>query len=132
MEVKRLQEHFFRAVQQEGRISLSNLIAKYGSEVDVHSSASDKNLVKRQMDQLAAQGQIEFHRAGRELIAQLPGRSEKSQTQNSAMAASSPADLTSPVDLAVIRAFAVQVEEFSRTLQEQISTLVRMVEKASR
>ena len=131
--MKKLQDHFLRAVQQEGKISLSGLIEKYGADVDVKNSPSDKNLVKRQMDQLASQGEIEFHRAGRELIAQmpaLPGKDEEPKEQlGRGGSGNTPA---SPADLTVIRAFAVQLEEFSRTLQEQISTLVRMVEKASR
>ncbi len=132
--MKRLQEHFLRAVQQEGKISLSGLIEKYGAEVDVKNSASDKNLVKRQMDQLAALGEIEFHRAGRELIAQMPSRPAKGEEQGEQLArgASTGSSQSGAADLLVIRAFAVQLEEFSRTLQEQISTLVRMVEKASR
>ncbi len=132
LEVKKLQEHFLRAVQQEGRISLSGLIEKYGAEVDVKNTPSDKNLVKRQMDQLADEGKIEFQRAGRELIAQMPSQPAKSEDAREQALGSSAESRQSSTDLAVIRAFAVQLEEFSRTLQEQISTLVRMVEKASR
>jgi len=133
LEVKKLQAHFLQAVQQEGRISLSGLIEKYGTEVDVKNSPSDKNLVKRQMDQLAAEGEIEFHRAGRELIAQMPSRPAKSEdSEEQTLPVSSTDSWQSSAELAVIRAFAVQLEEFSKTLQEQISTLVRMVEKASR
>ncbi len=132
LEVKRLQEHFLKAVQQEGKISLSGLIEKYGAEADVKNTPSDKNLVKRQMDQLADEGKIEFVRAGRELIAQMPSQPTKSADAQEQALASSTGGRQSSSDLAVIRAFAVQLEEFSRTLQEQISTLVRMVEKASR
>jgi len=132
LEVKKLQEHFLRAVQQEVRISLSGLIEKYGAEVEVKNTASDKNLVKRQMDQLADEGKIEFQRAGRELIAQMPSQPAKSEDAREQALGSSTESRQSSTDLAVIRAFAVQLEEFSRTLQEQISTLVRMVEKASR
>jgi len=132
VEVKRLQQHFLHAVQQEGKISLSGLISKYGPEVEVQDTASDKNLVKRQLDQLAAEGEIEFRRAGRELIAHVPSQPAKSETTEPADVDSLSAGPGYPVDLAVIRAFAVQLEEFSRTLQEQISTLVRMVEKASK
>jgi len=132
LEVKKLQDHFLRAVQQEGKISLSGLIEKYGAEVDVKNSPSDKNLVKRQMDQLASEGEIEFHRAGRELIAQMPREPEKGEEAEEQTPPVLAEGWRSATDLAVIRAFAVQLEEFSRTLQEQISTLVRMVEKASR
>jgi len=130
--VKKLQAHFLEAVQQEGRISLSGLIEKYGADVDVKNSPSDKNLVKRQMDQLAAEGEIEFHRAGRELIAQMPSQPQKREESEQQAAPVPVTDWQSSSELAVIRAFAVQLEEFSRTLQEQISTLVRMVDKASR
>lgn len=123
MDVKKLQERFLQAVRDEGRISLTGLIMKYGPEVEVKNSASDKNLVKRQMDQLAARGEIEFHREGRELIALAP---EKYRTAGG-LAASFP-----PTDLNVIKAYAVQLEEFSRTLQAQISTLVRMIEKSTK
>jgi hypothetical protein len=132
LEVKKLQEHFYRAVQKEGRISLSGLIENYGPEVDVKNTPSEKNLVKRQMDQLAAEKKIEFQRAGRELIAQMPSQPEKSLGTHEQPGISSAESRQSSADLAVIRAFAVQLEEFSKTLQEQISTLVRMVDKASR
>jgi len=133
LEVKKLQEHFLQAVQQEERISLSGIIEKYGAAVDVKNSPSDKNLVKRQMDQLAAEGKIEFHRAGRELIAQMPAQAAKIlDTDEEPLPVPSTGPWQGPADLIVIRAFAVQLEEFSKTLQEQIATLVRMVEKASR
>jgi hypothetical protein len=127
-EVKRLQDHFLQAIEQEGKVSLTALISKYGPEVDVRNTASDKNLVKRQLDQLAGTGDIEFRREGRELIAQ----SVPEAADDEAIMAEMAAMRVGPVDLAVIRAYAVQVEEFSRTLQEQIATLVRMVEKAAR
>jgi hypothetical protein len=124
MDVKKLQERFLQAVRDEGRISLTGLIMKYGPEVEVKNTPSDKNLVKRQMDQLAARGEIEFRREGRELIALAP---EKYRTVGGLAAASFP-----PTDLNVIKAYAVQLEEFSRTLQAQISTLVRMIEKSTK
>jgi hypothetical protein len=123
-----LQDHFLQAIEQEGKVSLTALISKYGPEVDVRNTASDKNLVKRQLDQLAGTGDIEFRREGRELIAQ----SVPEAADDEAIMAEMAAMRVGPVDLAVIRAYAVQVEEFSRTLQEQIATLVRMVEKAAR
>ena len=123
MDVKKLQERFLQAVRDEGRISLTGLIMKYGPEVDVKNSPSDKNLIKRQMDQLAARGEIEFRREGRELIALAPEKYRAS----GGMAASLP-----PTDLNVIKAFAIQLEEFSGTLQAQISTLVRMIEKSTK
>ncbi|MFB3906385.1 MAG: hypothetical protein ACE15E_23320 [Acidobacteriota bacterium] len=129
--MKKLQQHFLQGVRQEGRISLSGLIEKYGPEVDVRNTPSDKNLVKRQMDQLAAEGEIQFYRVGRELIAQIP-QAKSAGAEGQPQPAASTGSPKSPNDLAVIRAFALQLEEFSRTLQEQISTLVRMVEKASR
>jgi len=132
LEVKRLQEHFLKAIEQEGRISLSGLIEKYGAEVDVKNTASDKNLVKRQIDQLAAEGKIEFQRVGRELIAQVPSQPAKSEDTAGQTSGHPAENWQASPDLAVIRAFAVQLEEFSKTLQEQISTLVRMVDKASR
>jgi len=96
---------------------------KYGPEVDVKNTPSDKNLIKRQMDQLAARGEIEFRREGRELIALAP---EKYRAAGG-LATSFP-----PTDLNVIKAYAIQLEEFSRTLQSQISTLVRMIEKSTK
>jgi hypothetical protein len=128
-EVKRLQDHFLQAIQREGRLSLSGLISKYGPEVEVRNTASDKNLVKRQLDQLASRGDIEFRREGRELIAQSIPEGKLHDEEIMEELASG---RFGPVDLTVIRAYAVQVEEFSRTLQEQIATLVRMVEKAAR
>ena len=111
----------------KGKISLTDLVAKYGSEISVQNTASDKNLVKRQLDELAREGALGLQRDGRDLVARVleDGR----PTTDTVPAAETP---RTGDDLDVIRAYARQLEEFSRTLQDQISTLVRMVEKAAR
>lgn len=154
-EVKDVQQRFLEAVKKEGEITLTDLIAKYGEAVNVKNTASDKNLVKRQLSQASKQGVIEFRREGRDLVARVPGRAaaaaapprkaaaRRPRGRRAAVrkAAAAPAPRPTPAppappppvpaDLAAIRAYAAQLEEFSKTLQHQIATLVRMVEKAS-
>jgi hypothetical protein len=125
--VREVQEHFLTGIKKEGRISLSDLISKYGSQVDVKNTPSDKNLVKRQLDQLARSGQIEFRREGRELVAESASR--PSPEELAAMA--KPPELP-PMELDVVRAYARQVEDFASTLLQQVTTLVRMVERVER
>ena len=126
-EIQKIRDHFLGAVLEEGKISLTELVSKYGSEINVQNTASDKNLVKRQLDQLAREGALELRRDGRDLVARAGENG-----QPTAEAAPVVETRHTTDDLDVIRAFARQLEEFSRTLQDQISTLVRMVEKAAR
>lgn len=130
-EVRRVQEYFVQAIRGEGKITLTELIVKYGGEVGVKNTPTDKNLVKRQLDRAAQEGKILFQREGRDLVA----RARVEETAAPAAETTAPPVLELPkgssTDLAVIRAYALQLEEFSRILQEQISTLVRMVEKAA-
>ena len=126
-EIQKVRDHFLGAVLEEGKISLTELVAKYGSEIKVQNTASDKNLVKRQLDQLAREGALELRRDGRDLVAWV----SKDGHTTPQVAPAAETRHTSD-DLDVIRAYARQLEEFSRTLQDQISTLVRMVEKAAR
>ena len=126
-EIQRVRDHFLGAVLNEGKISLTDLIAKYGSEINVQNTAIDKNLVKRQLDELAREGMLGLQRDGRDLVARVLGNGQPST--DTAAAVETP---RTGGDLDVIRAYARQLEEFSRTLQDQISTLVRMVEKAAR
>ena len=93
----------------------------------MQNTASDKNLVKRQLDQLAREGALELRRDGRDLVARGVARRPPAPEAAPVAETRHTAD-----DLDVIRAYARQLEEFSRTLQDQISTLVRMVEKAAR
>jgi hypothetical protein len=123
--VRDVQEHFLSGIKREGRISLTDLISKYGSQVDVKNTPSDKNLVKRQLDQLARSGQIEFRREGRELVAESSSRPSAEELAAQAKQLELP-----PTELDVVRAYARQVEDFARTLQEQVTTLVRMIERA--
>ena len=126
-EIQRVRDHFMGAVLEEGKISLTQLVSKYGSEINVQNTASDKNLVKRQLDQLAREGALELRRDGRDLVARA-----SENGRSTAEAASVAETRHRSDDLDVIRAYARQLEEFSRTLQDQIGTLVRMVEKAAR
>ena len=82
---------------------------------------------KISLDQLAREGALELRRDGRDLVARAGGNGQPTAAAAPVAETRHTAD-----DLDVIRAFARQLEEFSRTLQDQISTLVRMVEKAAR
>lgn len=118
-EIRKIRELLHETVEGAGTITLSQLVGKHGGRIGVRNTPSDKNLVKKQLDQLAKEDKIEFVKIGRDLVA-------KAKESNG------DADLPEgPLDLGVIRAYAVQVEEFAKTLQGQIRTLVRMVEKAS-
>ncbi len=119
-EIRKIRELLHVAVEDAGTITLSQLVGKHGSRIGVKNTPSDKNLVKKQLDQLAKEGKIEFVKIGRDLVA------KKLEESNGAGGIPE-----GPLDLAVIRAYAVQVEEFAKTLQGQIRTLVRMVEKAT-
>lgn len=146
-EIERLRAKIFGVIQKENKINLTDLVGLYGSSLGVRDTASDKNLVKRQLDVLADSGRIHFGRDGRNLIARLvasPGafNSPAAAPMEAAPMAAAPAPHAeaepvaapdiSPTDLDVIKAYAAQVEEFSRTLHAQISTLVRMIDRASR
>lgn len=160
-EIERLRNKILRIVKKDRRISLTAMVAHYGVQMGVRNTPSDKNLVKRQLDVLAKSGDIDFGRAGRDLVARYTGpdvadasigeeQEAAAAPAPAAIAAPAPAPVLAPAaipaaapsapavaigsnaDLAVIRAYARQVEEFSRTLQDQVATLVRMVEKASR
>lgn len=120
-EIRKIRELLHVTVEDAGTITLSQLVGRHGGRIGVKNTPSDKNLVKKQLDQLAKEGKIEFVKVGRDLVAKAKPDSN----------GDGPALPEGPLDLAVVRAYAVQVEEFAKTLQGQIRTLVRMVEKAS-
>ncbi len=127
-EIRKIREQLLETVNSVGRITLSQLVGEHGAKIGVKDTPSDKNLVKKQLDLLAKGDEIEFVKVGRDLVAN-PMPEEAPGTGDGSDAAF--ADMLIPTDLSVIRAYAVQVEEFAKTLQTQIRTLVRMVEKAN-
>ncbi len=124
-EIRKIREQLLETVNSVGRITLSQLVGEHGAKIGVKDTPSDKNLVKKQLDLLAKGDEIEFVKVGRDLVAN-PMPEESPGTGDG-----DAANLLIPTDLSVIRAYAVQVEEFAKTLQAQIRTLVRMVEKAN-
>ncbi len=144
-EIARIRRKLQQVIAREKRISLTELVEKHGGSIGVRNSPSDKNLLKRQLDLLAKGGDLDFKRAGRDLIATAaPGTAAASApapvaapAPTPAKAAPSPAPQVaaapriSESELQVIKAYAQQVEEFAKTLQRQIATLVRMVERAA-
>jgi len=126
-EIRKIREQLLETVNSVGRITLSQLVGEHGAKIGVKDTPSDKNLVKKQLDLLAKGSEIEFVKVGRDLVANpMPEESAGSGSNGS----EGGLDMMVPTDLSVIRAYAVQVEEFAKTLQTQIRTLVRMVEKA--
>ncbi len=126
-EIRKIREQLLETVNSVGRITLSQLVGEHGAKIGVKDTPSDKNLVKKQLDLLAKNDEIEFVKVGRDLVAnpmpeETPGAGDGSEAA---------LNMLIPTDLSVIRAYAVQVEEFAKTLQTQIRTLVRMVEKAN-
>ncbi|HSR51525.1 MAG TPA: hypothetical protein VLV83_11900 [Acidobacteriota bacterium] len=140
-EIEKLRNKILKIVKREKDITLTNLVRQYGASIGIRNTPSDKNLAKRQLDILAKGPDIQFNRQGRDLVAQYKGEEEKpaeaAESRESAEGAPTPvaealAEGNVPaVELDVIKAYARQVEEFSKTLQRQIATLVRMVDRAS-
>ena len=135
-EIRSIRQQLLTTVGQHGRLTLSQLVGEHGESIGVRNTPSDKNLVKKQLDRLAKSGRIDFVKVGRDLVAK--AQREESASSEIRTGESFPATATSgngqrgtDSDLAVIRAYAIQLEEFAKTLQGQIRTLVRMVEKAA-
>lgn len=126
-EIRKIREEVLATVNRVGQITLSQLVGEHGENIGVKDTPSDKNLVKKQLDRLARQNQLEFVKMGRDLVAK-PNPAEETSKAAEVLGSEPPA---AGNDLSVIRAYAVQVEEFAKTLQGQIRTLVRMVEKAT-
>ncbi len=113
VEIRQIRDQAKAMVDKHGELTLSQLIGLYGSSLGVRDTPSDKNLVKKQLDRLAGSGEIDFLKVGRDLVAKTKSDSvEESQD---------------PPSLAALRIYALQVEEFSKTLQSQVRTLGRMV-----
>ncbi len=123
-EIRVIREGLLKTVNAAETVTLSQLVSDHGSTIGVRNTPSDKNLVKKQLDRLAKSGQIEFVKVGRDLVARTPSAS--SQEGELALASSN-----GRPNLAVIRSYAILLEEVAKTLQGQIRTLIRMVEKAT-
>ncbi|MFQ5738042.1 MAG: hypothetical protein ACE5JX_03445 [Acidobacteriota bacterium] len=135
-EIRNIREQLLIAVEQDGKVTLSQLVARHGIKIGVKNTPSDRNLVKKQLDQLAQTNQIQFGKVGRDLVAQ--SRTQRPETAvksppvvAAAAPAPAPVQQVPPANLSAIRAYAVQLEEFAKTLTAEIQTLVRMVEKAA-
>ena len=131
-EIRRLREYFFRIVTKEGPITLSQLMASHAGEMGINDTPSGKNLVKRQLSLLAEANQIEFRRQSRDLLAG-PLRARLARRLASPPPSSQPEKASPPGQqvgqLEALRAYAQTLESFSKTLQNQVSVLVKMVEK---
>ena len=114
VEIRQIRDQVKSMVDKHGELTLSQLVGRYGNLLGVRDSPSDKNLVKKQLDRLSSAGEIDFQKVGRDLVAR--SRSE------------APVEVQGPPSLNALRTYARQVEEFAKTLQNQVKTLVRMVE----
>ena len=148
-EIEKLRSKMFRIVQQEGEISLTSLVRQYGASVGIKGTASDKNLAKRQLDILAKSGRIHFDRHGRDLIARSaaagieqaeappatatpPGAIAVAATPGLPAASQAlPVGSASAPELEVVRVYSRQMKDFSKSLAQQVSALVRMIEQAA-
>jgi hypothetical protein len=101
-------------------------VSDFGLEIGVRDTPSDRNLVRKQLECLAELGTVDLGKAGRNLVVRAAdghgGESDASDSQQ----------LSRRVQLAAVKAYAIQLEEFARTLQDQIRALVRMVERIDR
>ena len=139
-EIEKLRNNILKVVQTEGRITLTDLVRQYGTSIGIRDTPSDKNLAKRQLDILAKGDRVNFRRSGRDLVAEYRAPEEEKPVEAPVAAPEAPGDgaPAAPTgtgggdELDVIKAYALQVEEFSKSLQRQVSTLVRMVERATR
>ncbi len=137
-ETQRIGRSVLKIVQTEGKITLTDIISKHGARIGVKHSPNDKALIKRQLSHLAQSGQIQFGREGRNIVA--VATTQPTSRAASAGAPSSPPASASPVSvpsatapqLEAIEAYAEQLQEFGRTLQDQIATLLRMISKVKR
>ena len=171
-ELQRIQRGLARAVRRAGAASVSQLIARNGSNLGLKSTPNDKNLVKRLLN--AVDG-VEMEKRGRELYfvsqaeappavaAEAPAAPEpapepaaeatpepvsEAEAVPDVAAAPEPEPEPAPEpapepeeaapeaeapalapELQALRAYARQLEEFSDALKNQVSTLVRMIEK---
>lgn len=150
-EIRKLRSDLREIVKRERRITLTDLVRDHGSGIGIRDTVSDKNLVKRQLDILASGNDIRFQREGRDLVASFreklqpapapeppppapaPPAAEPVPSPAAAPAAeAAPPPASPPSDLAAVRAYALQVEAFAKTLQQQIETLAEMLERATR
>lgn len=129
-DLNQIRDCLLELVRTKGRMSLSELIEEYAEELCVRNTPSDRSLLKRQLEHLDQKGLLDFVKVGRSLVARnkpdiRAGIVEEISREPFARSAGM------PPELAAIRAYALQLEEFSRALQEQIGVLVRMIEKAA-
>ncbi len=138
-EIEKLRNKMLKIVQREGEISLTSLVRQYGASVGIKDSASDKNLAKRQLDILAKSGSISFDRHGRDLIARSAAPvGQQAAVVQPAMATAVPS-LVSPAppagaslpELKAARVYTRHLLDFSKSLQQQVDDLVRMIERAT-
>jgi len=127
-DIRNIREQILDLVRQKGRLTLSELMDDYADKIGVRKTASDRHLVKRQLKQLAGEGCVEFVKMGRHLVVR---NRLLTEAESKGAGAKSEAHGPSP-ELEAIRAYAIQLEQFARSLQEQIGTLVRMVDKATK
>lgn len=117
-EVRAVRKRLLEVLAKHTQLSLSQIM-EFGDEIGVRDTPSDRSLVKKQLDYLEELGSIELSKVGRNWIARLvtPARN-------------TPAVAVSGPELEAIKAYALQLEQFAKALQEQIQIMVRMVEKA--
>jgi len=148
-EIEKLRSKMLKIVKLEGEISLTSLVRQYGASVGIKDTASDKHLAKRQLDILAKSGGISFDRHGRDLIArsaapaaQQAAAPPAAAAQPGAIAAlaspglpvasaAPPVGSASAPELAAVRVYSQYMKGFSKSLRQQVSTLVRMIEQAT-
>ena len=138
-EIRRIGRSVLQIVQTEGEITLTDIISKHGARIGVKNSPNDKALIKRQLSQLAKSGQIRFGRKGRNIVAvaatKSTGRAAPARVPSSSPVSAPPALAASSAtvhQLEAVEAYAEQLQEFARTLQDQIATLLRMISKVKR
>ena len=141
-EIRKLRSKLLEAVQQEGRVTLTDLVGLYGPSIGIKDTLSDKYLAKRQLDILAREKAIVFRRDGRDLVAAAKPAPQPPTTPAPPPAPTAkPAQQPTPAkpteeiqnpELQAIKAYAQQVEAFAETLHRQVRTLAKMVEAAKK
>ena len=141
-EIRKLRGKLLETVQNEGRITLTDLVALYGPSIGIRDTISDKGLAKRQLDILAREKAILFRRDGRDLVAAAKPSPQPPTTPAPALAPTTkPAQQPTPAEpvqanqtpeLQALKAYAQHIEAFAEALKQQVTSLVKMVDTAQK
>ena len=134
-QIQDIKSKALETVQNRGTVTLSQLISDHGTALGIRDTVSDRQLLKRQLFTLADEGQIRFSKKGSHLVARSKAR--RGRRSGAIPEVASPVSgeaRAEPVvavsgrpELEAIKAYAAQLEELARTLNDQIARLAKMI-----